>query len=73
MTRRLSAHGKMVKKTKKYPVYNGVCPSCKGQIRLEKGSIEEYGYVDCPNCWELLEIISINPLKLAVSYIDNDG
>lgn len=47
------------------------CPSCEGKISL-MGKIELGQRVRCPNCYDELEVIEINPLELDWPYEERE-
>lgn len=53
-------------------IFKGTCPACKTVIQLDPYAVEEGGYVDCSKCWELLEITSVMPLRMAVASFGED-
>lgn len=57
---------------RKIVTYKGTCPSCKETLVVTEQVVEEHGYVDCPNCQEILEIRSVEPLKLSPVEFDDE-
>lgn len=59
-------------KPHKIITYKGICPSCKETLVVTEQAVEEQGYLDCPNCREILEIKSVEPLKLSLVDFDEE-
>jgi len=53
-------------------VIKELCPTCEDWFELNMQPLEIHEFVTCPYCFELLEITSLHPLKLAVAYLDNE-
>jgi len=47
------------------------CPDCGYELRLGPNP-QKYEKLTCPECWAYLEIVSLNPLKLAWENIDEN-
>lgn len=47
------------------------CPGCEGNIALSKG-VKLGERIDCPECGEKLEVISLRPLELDYAFDDED-
>lgn len=61
-----------MKKPNRSAFHKGTCPACKEPFQLEPHAVALHSFADCPHCMELLEIVSINPLKLSVAEVEGE-
>ena len=50
-----------------------ICPACEAEIEVDEFDVDKGDQLNCPECGEMLEVISLSPLELdLVSDEDDD-
>ncbi len=53
-------------------IYKTNCPSCNETIHIDEFQVDEDEVIDCPECWTLLQIVSVQPFKVIEHFDEND-